>query len=563
MAYLTIKNAWVAEDAMITSGLLGQMRDNITALHDDTTAFAFKSGDQSVVASTALENDDDLFFTVGALETWHVRLVCEFTDDATGNLKIALTMPSTPGGEEGYIIGVDRSGFNPGTGSQTTLDGEVSGTPVVSALARTNGVLVADVFVLSGVTGGTARLQWAQNVANGTTTLHENSFLRAQRVDVIDVGAAYSEIASTDVDGKSPLETGLGEQIRDNPIALYQARAFVNKTADETVTNSTALQDDDVLTFAVGANEVWMYELRLLVSALNVADLKVQITGPAGATGAWGGFNTSQAAGAEPFSVTAPFGVVGAASALDNIDNIGALPVVLTGFMVTAGTAGDATLQWAQNTANAVGTTIHEHSFLVAHRVDAVAPGGATLTVIPDTDIDPESDIDDATNVIAELANNAPAVYNTTRAFVAKAGGETVNNSTTLQDDDDLTFSIGANETWAFLVLLDIVTPNAAGFKYQVTTPDGGDAGYVMGFRSVGGSGVAGNVGDHKGTINAAVGFAIGGAGVAPQVWIEGWASTGATAGTVQLEWAQNAAVVGDTTVNANSFLYARRLDDL
>ena len=44
--------------------------------------------------------------------------------------------------------------------------------------------------------------------------------------------------------------------------------------------------------------------------------------------------------------------------------------------------------------------------------------------------------------------------------FARKTSDETVTNSTTLQDDDDLSFAIGANETWEVIVQMEVTSQN-------------------------------------------------------------------------------------------------------
>lgn len=57
------------------------------------------------------------------------------------------------------------------------------------------------------------------------------------------------------------------------------------KTADESVTSSAALQDDDHLTFAIAANEEWDGEIEVaFANALSSTGVKVAVTTPSGAT---------------------------------------------------------------------------------------------------------------------------------------------------------------------------------------------------------------------------------------------------------------------------------------
>ncbi len=62
----------------------------------------------------------------------------------------------------------------------------------------------------------------------------------------------------------------------------------VIKTADETVTNSAILQDDNELKFNVGANQTWLIDYTLIVTGIDtIADIKFHMTNPGGATAYW------------------------------------------------------------------------------------------------------------------------------------------------------------------------------------------------------------------------------------------------------------------------------------
>src|SRR5690606_26427777 len=54
-----------------------------------------------------------------------------------------------------------------------------------------------------------------------------------------------------------------------------------------------------------------------------------------------------------------------------------------------------------------------------------------------------------------------------------KTEDETVNNSATLQDDDDLSFAIGANEVWAVEIYVQVNSSSSADFKYALSVPSG------------------------------------------------------------------------------------------
>lgn len=560
MPHAEIKDAWIAENAMVTSGLLGRMRDNIIALHDDTTGAAFKTDDESVTSDTTLHDDNTLFFTAGANEIWHVHISIEYTTGAAGDFKFQLTPPSCD--QTGYMV---YATDEPGVGEQVEFLTATCNTPIpVLAGAITDGHVYLDAYLLIGAAGGSVNFQWAQNTSNGTaTTVGEGSLLIAHRLDVEDGAKTYTEILAADTDGKSPGETGLGELLRDNPIALYDnVRAHAIKDADETVNNDDTVQADDDLLFPVGLNETWQFMAVLRVTTTTIADWLFGFQGPAGSSGVFGYMWTADPT--PPGAQIISRGAVGAVNTLTELiqwdDAAVGFPVLVEGYVSTAGTGGNLTLQWAQGTPEVSDTKVLEGSFIIAHRLDTIAPGGATFAAIPDADIDPESDIGDSSDVFAVLADNAPAVYNM-RDFATKAGDETVNNSDTLQDDDDLIFSIGANETWAVAYVLSVESTAAADFQLAVETPDGGDVGHFLLLYS--GHEAPPNF-DIVRALHVELNTALSLAYAQPLVIIaHGLVSTGSTAGTVTLQWAQDTAVAVDTKVLAGSFVYARRMDNL
>lgn len=146
---------------------------------------------------------------------------------------------------------------------------------------------------------------------------------------------------------------------------------FARKTADETVNNSAVMQDDDHLVIAVGANETWRIQGLLHVATGLTPDFKAQFTVPAGATylGMFFGSTTSASAG-NLNSMARGLSLAAAAAAdLGGVGTGFTLPVVVSGVLVVGGTAGNLTLQWAQNTQDASDTKVLTNSWLEARRV--------------------------------------------------------------------------------------------------------------------------------------------------------------------------------------------------
>lgn len=117
------------------------------------------------------------------------------------------------------------------------------------------------------------------------------------------------------------------------------------KSADETVTTNTSLQNDDHLFLTVSANSVYTLELEGAQNSSAAGDLKAVFSVPAGTTGTLCGLD-----GAIPFAGTSLTGtLVFGGTAADAYFRV-------FGRVVTAGTAGTLRLTWAQNASSGSST---------------------------------------------------------------------------------------------------------------------------------------------------------------------------------------------------------------
>lgn len=135
----------------------------------------------------------------------------------------------------------------------------------------------------------------------------------------------------------------------------------ITKTADETVNNSTSMQDDNELAFAVGANEEWAGLLLLRALSTAVADFKFQFTVPTGAAMAGVGFDALTATFVAEVDFTASVFRAGT----------GGADAMLAAYFFTylgGGSGGTAQLQWAQNTGEVSNTTVYAGSTILAWR---------------------------------------------------------------------------------------------------------------------------------------------------------------------------------------------------
>ena len=170
----------------------------------------------------------------------------------------------------------------------------------------------------------------------------------------------------TDPSGNQDADT---KAARDAAIAVHAAlftlhNKIVRKTADETVNNSTTLQNDDELLFAVAANEVWEFELLALINSSAVADIKFQFTGPSGSSIYQ--FNVGENAATTDFiSAVEPGGPVSDVRG----QGLAMINAILRGIIVNGATAGNLQVQWAQNTAEVSDTKVLTNSILIGHKI--------------------------------------------------------------------------------------------------------------------------------------------------------------------------------------------------
>jgi len=131
--------------------------------------------------------------------------------------------------------------------------------------------------------------------------------------------------------------------------------------------------------------------------------------------------------------------------------------------------------------------------------------------------------------------------------IVCKTADETVNNSATLQTDDELSLSVGANQVWVVHYYLWVTTTATALFRANISVPTGAD---------YDGTG-------YEGSSSAISPFYSGWDLITAYngklVFLQALIRVGVNAGTVHLLWAQKTAEASDTVVEADSSMVAIR----
>lgn len=140
---------------------------------------------------------------------------------------------------------------------------------------------------------------------------------------------------------------------------------------------------------------------------------------------------------------------------------------------------------------------------------------------------------------------------------VRKSADETVNNSATLQDDNHLVVSAGANETWRLFYNLWYISNSTADIKITVVGPAGSS-----GWFSPVGMRYRNSAGTDQSSTRVALGTSqdLEGSVVVSTVQIIADVQTSSTAGSIKLQWAQNTATVVNTIVYAGSTVEAIKI---
>lgn len=136
----------------------------------------------------------------------------------------------------------------------------------------------------------------------------------------------------------------------------------------------------------------------------------------------------------------------------------------------------------------------------------------------------------------------------------ARTTADQTTTGTSASDLNDLTFPIGANETWSFEFFLQTGCSSTGGIKFALTTPAGADFRAVADGVSSSATGRTAAVITASGALSAAFNKVAITTGYV-RIW--GVVTNGATTGNVQLQFASNTSGQTSTVFN-NSYLMAR-----
>lgn len=156
-------------------------------------------------------------------------------------------------------------------------------------------------------------------------------------------------------------------QIMSDDLNALWTQPFARKTATESVTSSTTLQNDDALSVAVAASTTYHVECVLLYDGATAGDLKVGFTAPASASFEGIAVGPSPTAASSADDVTA-YVVLGTANNFGALGTGTTTALKINGVITTSG-SGTLQLQWAQVASSGTATRVFANSYLMLRRV--------------------------------------------------------------------------------------------------------------------------------------------------------------------------------------------------
>lgn len=268
----------------------------------------------------------------------------------------------------GSSVTLTNAGVTSLTGTTNQINVSASTGSVTVSLPQDVATSSTPTFAGLSLTGGSANINIGSSAYTGNINIGStasNLALNDGQWSISGLGAAnFASISGAGLSNCSSSSSKLLWSSASSNFSCGTDRASITirKSADESVVSSITLQNDDHLTFAIGASETWIVEFVLFTNAPAAPDIKVALTAPAGATcvvGAGDWANISAGSG------NAGCGTAIAVTSGSPIEKM----VVVAGTVVNSTTAGNITLQWAQNTSSATATTVRTGSYVVGYKV--------------------------------------------------------------------------------------------------------------------------------------------------------------------------------------------------
>jgi hypothetical protein len=139
--------------------------------------------------------------------------------------------------------------------------------------------------------------------------------------------------------------------------------------------------------------------------------------------------------------------------------------------------------------------------------------------------------------------------------YAYKTSDETIISNSTLQNDDFLALTVAASTKYEFELYMAYNTGTTPDLKIGWTLPTGATNAYHVDYFDTAAASQKG-----QSSTVPTTGFAVGGFGSDLYAVFAGTISVSTTAGTMQIQWAQNTLTASNSTVRAGSFLRLQKI---
>lgn len=143
-----------------------------------------KTADESVVNSTALQDDDDLVANLQPNSSYEIEAVIHFSGDVApwANMRAAFTGPELAAVDFSYSATMSGAPLAP---SYTQGDDSpLTPIPVDGVTPTARVTVIFKGLIATDAVGGPLTFRWAQDIAGAaTTTVHQNSYLKITRIN--------------------------------------------------------------------------------------------------------------------------------------------------------------------------------------------------------------------------------------------------------------------------------------------------------------------------------------------------------------------------------------------
>lgn len=177
----TSPRTWVTSEVVTAATMNAHVRDNLNALN----GFVRKTADESVTSSTALQNDNELLYSIADTGTYLFDLYVFATSaaNAAGDINIGFSFPTgtlhfaSTGADTGIASG------NTSTGQWAALLSATSGVTTGGYGLSTSNLMIHVHGILIATATGTLQFMWAQNSSNANaSTVKAGSHMEVKQV---------------------------------------------------------------------------------------------------------------------------------------------------------------------------------------------------------------------------------------------------------------------------------------------------------------------------------------------------------------------------------------------